>query len=303
MIIFTTVGPLQEYLLKQKKSGKKIGFTPTMGALHNGHLSLVETAQKHCPVTVVSIFVNPTQFNNAQDFALYPSTIEHDCILLEKAGVNILFLPSVAEVYPNGTTLQKHYDLGELENVLDGKYRPGHFQGVCQVVERLLNIVQPDELFLGQKDLQQCMVLKRLTTLMKADLQLTIVPTLRETSGLAMSSRNLRLDAAQLQQATQIYQQLLFIQQNIATTNILELKQKATQALLDNGFNKVDYVEIVDHNLQAVKNYNRRRPISILIAAFLGDVRLIDNVMINGTIEVRNQHDIEIPISSNHPNQ
>src|SRR3978361_1828381 len=153
MIIFTTVAALQVYISKQKKDNKSIGFVPTMGALHSGHLSLVQMAQKHCQITIVSIFVNPTQFNNIADFDKYPITIESDCLLLEKQGTDALFLPSLQEIYPNGTTLKKHFDLGNLENVLDGKYRPGHFQGVCEVVERLLDIIHPTNLFLGQKDL------------------------------------------------------------------------------------------------------------------------------------------------------
>ncbi len=282
MIIFTKVTALQHYILSQKKEGNLVGFTPTMGALHQGHLSLVELARKHCQITVVSIFVNPTQFNNQQDFALYPSTIEQDCLLLEKAGVDILFLPSVKEIYPSGTALKKQYNLGNLEKVLDGKYRPGHFQGVCQVVQRLLEIVKPDEFFLGQKDLQQCLVLKRLINLMGINIKLTIAPTLREVSGLAMSSRNLRLNKEQLTQAASIYQQLIFIKDNIEKTPIGQLKEAAGKALLDNGFSKIDYVEITSiADLQPIQAYNPSIPSVALIAAFLGEVRLIDNMIID----------------------
>lgn len=280
MIIFSKVNALQSYIKAKKNDGILVGFTPTMGALHKGHLSLIKLAQKHCQITIVSIFVNPTQFNNQQDFALYPITIDQDCLLLEEAGVDILFLPSVEEVYPNGTTSNTVYDLGNLEKILDGKYRLGHFQGVCQVVQRLLEIVQPDELFLGQKDLQQCLVLKRLIDIMGIHIKLTIAPTLREPSGLAMSSRNLRLNNEQLAQASKIYQQLLFIKSNIEITAIEQLKQEAEKALLNNGFSKIDYVEITNENLQSIENEYPVKPAVVLIAAFLGDVRLIDNIII-----------------------
>lgn len=281
MIIFTTVATLQVYISKQKKDGKSIGFVPTMGALHTGHLSLVKMSQKHCQTTVVSIFVNPTQFNNPTDFDKYPITVEQDCLLLEKQGTDALFLPSLQEIYPNGTTLKKHFDLGNLENVLDGKYRPGHFQGVCQVVERLLEIVHPTHLFLGQKDLQQCMVLKRLTVLMPIDTQITMAPIQREANGLAMSSRNLRLNNEQLLQAAAIYEQLIFIKENIDNISLDLLKQKAADKLLEAGFNKIDYIEIVETGtLKSIGKYKPATETAILIAAFLGDVRLIDNMVL-----------------------
>lgn len=281
MIIFTSVAALQIYISKQKKGGKSIGFVPTMGALHTGHLSLVQMSQKHCQITVVSIFVNPTQFNNPSDFEQYPITTEQDCLLLEKQGTDVLFLPSLPEIYPNGTSLKKQFDLENLENVLDGKYRPGHFQGVCQVVERLLKIIHPTNLFLGQKDLQQCMVLKRLTILMPIDTQITMAPILREPSGLAMSSRNLRLTNEQRVQAAAIYQQLIFIKENIGKIPIDLLKQKAAEQLLKAGFNKIDYVEIVETStLKNIETYNPAVDTVALVAAFWGEVRLIDNMIL-----------------------
>ena len=160
MIIFKQQEPLSKYIEDQKKQGRKVGFVPTMGALHDGHLSLVSEARSANDVVVCSIFINPTQFNNQDDFKYYPVTIEKDIEQLISAGCDILFLPTVEEVYPP-TWSKKHFDLGPIENILEGFYRPGHFQGVCMVVHRLLDIVQPGRMYLGQKDYQQCMVIKK----------------------------------------------------------------------------------------------------------------------------------------------
>ena len=155
MLIFKFAADIKKYLNAVKEKGAAIGFVPTMGALHNGHISLIKHSKKQTDITVCSIFVNPVQFNNAEDFEKYPITVENDILLLQENGCDILFMPSVAEMYPDEISKQKHYDLGRLENILEGKYRPGHFQGVCLVVEKLLTIVEPNILFLGQKDFQQ----------------------------------------------------------------------------------------------------------------------------------------------------
>jgi len=259
-----------------------VGFAPTMGALHPGHLSLIEKSKSENEVTVASIFVNPTQFNDPKDFEKYPVTISNDCKLLEAAGTDILFLPSVAEMYPGGTLTKTHYDLGLLETVLDGAFRPGHFQGVCQVVQRLLEIVEPDQLYIGQKDFQQCMVLKRLVSIMGIATKINIVPTLREADGLAMSSRNLRLTAEERNRATSIYRQLIYIQENVHAEKFATLKKNAANALLAAGFTKVDYVEIADANtLQILEEEKPGQRLVALIAAFNGDVRLIDNMILS----------------------
>jgi pantoate--beta-alanine ligase len=205
MIIFKYASQLAGYLQQQKTAGKVIGFVPTMGALHNGHIALVDQSKKEASLTICSIFVNPTQFNNPNDYQLYPNTIEADIAKLEAAGCDVLFLPAIAEMYPRGTAGLEQYDLGYLETLLEGKYRPGHFQGVCQVMFRLLTMVQPDKLFMGQKDYQQCMVVNRLLQLMQSGTRLITCPTLREPDGLAMSSRNMRLTAEDRQKATTIY--------------------------------------------------------------------------------------------------
>ncbi len=281
MIVFKTINGIIKYLKQQKISGVQIGFVPTMGALHQGHLSLIEMSKISTKTTVCSIFVNPTQFNDTKDFEKYPITIENDILLLEKAGCDVLFLPSAEEIYPNGTALTTVYDLGYLETILESKFRQNHFQGVCQVVHRLLEIVQPDELFLGQKDYQQCQVIKKMMQLVGIQTELKIGNTLRETSGLAMSSRNMRLSEADKQQATAIYQSLKFIQENINTISIIDLKQQVITALLNSGFEKVDYVEICDAiTLQPITSKEKSTQKVALIAAFLNGIRLIDNLIL-----------------------
>lgn len=282
MLIFHTVDQLSGYLLLLKQQGQTIGFAPTMGALHQGHLSLLEASKKHCDKTLSSIFVNPTQFNNPSDFEKYPITIAADIKLLELAGCDILFLPSVAEMYPSGTEKKTEYDLGFLETVLEGSSRPGHFQGVCMVMDRLLSIVLPNDLFMGLKDYQQCMVVKRLLELKgwKQTIQFHACPTLREVDGLAMSSRNLRLSEEQRITAPAIYECLQFIKQNLKPGPLQPIKQKACELLAQKGF-KIDYVEIADAtSLELIHTWNGTQRITALIAAFLGEVRLIDNTVL-----------------------
>jgi pantoate--beta-alanine ligase len=285
MIIFKYAEPLARYIQQQKTAGKQIGFVPTMGALHNGHIALIDQSKKATAITVCSIFVNPTQFNNPSDYQLYPKTIEQDIARLEAAGCNALFLPAIAEMYPQGTSNLEQYDLGYLETLLEGKYRPGHFQGVCQVMNRLLTMVQPHKLFMGQKDYQQCMVVSRLLELMQSTTELITCPTLREPDGLAMSSRNMRLSPEDRQKATTIYKCLTLIKQecNKGITWPV-IKEKATQLLTGAGF-RIDYVELADAStLQpatATMATIYQGPRVALIAAFLQDVRLIDNMLLN----------------------
>ena len=298
MIIFKTVTELHQYLENQRAAGKTIGFIPTMGALHQGHLSLVERSNQLHPVSVSSIFVNPTQFNDPKDFQKYPVTIERDCLMLERQHSEVLFLPSVMEMYPKGLTYKQHFNLGYLEKILEGVFRPGHYQGVCQVVQRLLEIVQPNELFLGQKDWQQCMVIKKLVeimgtqaihnksfedpaTLQSSKIKVTIAPTLREADGLAMSSRNMRLDETDRQIAPAIFRQLEIIKENFGNRDVETLKAEAVQNLLAGGFTKVDYVEIADtQNLLAINKFDPNKKAVALVAAFINEVRLIDNILL-----------------------
>ena len=242
MVIFKNAEDLKKYLAQFQSSDSQIGFVPTMGALHKGHISLLEISKKKCAITVCSIFVNPTQFNDVKDFENYPITIGNDILQLEKAGCDVLFLPRATEIYPNGINHLTEYDLGFLETILEGKYRPNHFQGVCQVVDILVNFVNPDVLFIGQKDYQQCMVIKRLLVIVKSKVKVIIGSTCREPSGLAMSSRNQRLSEIQKEQATAIYKMLLYIKEHVNSISPNELCDFATTFLLSNGFNSVDYV-------------------------------------------------------------
>lgn len=282
MIIFKQAESLNNHIISLKQKGHSIGFVPTMGALHNGHISLIQQSKTHCTSTVCSIFVNPTQFNDPKDFEKYPVTIENDILLLEKAGTDILFLPSVNEVYPAGLASPVHYELGFLENILEGFYRPGHFQGVCQVVHKLLNIVAPTSIFMGRKDYQQCMVVDKLIQLHHLPVTLEIGDTLREQDGLAMSSRNLRLSPEGRLQATAIYKALSFIKLHLHNKSIAELKQEATQIITLAGFTKIDYVEICDAvTLASTTTVTANTKLVALVAAFLNDVRLIDNIALD----------------------
>lgn len=278
MLIYKQAADLQHYLQKEREQKKTIGFVPTMGALHAGHLSLIQRSLAENNLTVCSIFVNPTQFNNPFDFQHYPITIEKDLELLLLAGCNVLFLPPVAEVYPLGY-VQKHYPLGLIETVLEGAYRPGHFQGVCQVVDRLLELTNPHVLYLGQKDMQQCMVVRRLLEITGRSLQLRIGATLRENDGLAMSSRNLRLSPANRQTAPLIYQCLQKVKAGVHNLPAEELEQTAQQQLAAAGFD-VDYVAVRRMaDLQPAETNNE--PLVALVAASLDGIRLIDNMPLN----------------------
>jgi pantoate--beta-alanine ligase len=279
MIIFKQVKDIRIYIDKEKKAGKVIGFVPTMGALHNGHLSLIEASSKGSKLTVCSIFVNPSQFNNKEDFKKYPITLESDIEKLVTAGCDLLFLPSEREIYPENYQ-PKHFEVGQVENILEGYYRPGHFQGVCQVVDRLLDIVQPNNLYMGQKDFQQCIVIKKLLALTgKESVQLIISPTVREESGLAMSSRNMRLSGEEKKNAVALYESLSWMKDKLSNYSIADLKGRSKELLVSKGF-VVDYVEILDAATLSVAA-TTDAPIIAVIAATLHDVRLIDNMLLN----------------------
>ena len=280
MIVFKKARDTGDFLVKTKLGGTLIGFIPTMGALHQGHISLLTKARESSEFTVCSIFVNPSQFNDPADFQQYPSTIEKDIDLLEKAGCDLLFLPDVKEIYPGSPKNDPPYQLGELENLLEGKFRPGHFQGVCQAVHRLLYIVDPHHLYLGQKDYQQCIVINKLVSLIGSKTSTVVCPTQREKDGLAMSSRNLRLTVRERQQAGRLSETLTFIINEIRPGYLEDIKERAKQFLQAEGF-KVDYVEIADKDtLEPQENWDGRKPLVALVAAFLNEVRLIDNMLI-----------------------
>lgn len=279
MIIIKTKSKIQQTLTEFRANGKTIGFIPTMGALHEGHISLIQTSKADNDITVCSIYVNPTQFNNAVDLQKYPVTIERDIDLLEAADCNILFLPSTGEMYNDGE-INKQYELGMLEKVLEGKYRPGHFQGVCIIVDKLLEAVQPSSIYLGKKDYQQCMVISKMIVDRIYSVKVELCDTIREADGLAMSSRNTRLNAEERLTALKIFESLKLIQEKIKPGNLDNIKLSATKFLTDNGY-KVDYTEIADaQTLELVNEWDGKKKMVALVAAYLNDVRLIDNLIL-----------------------
>lgn len=266
-------------VLQSYRSGQaKIGFIPTMGALHEGHISLIRNAKQAADTTVCSIFINPTQFNDPKDFEHYPVTIEQDIAMLTDAGCDILFLPPVTEMYPEGTASLESYELGYVETVLDGAARPGHFQGVAQVMSRLLDAVQPDNLYMGQKDYQQCMVVKQLLAQRTDSTTIHFVPTMREPDGLAMSSRNRRLTETQRALAGLLYQCLVAVEAQNGLKSFDIVKKECLDLLEHKGF-RPDYVTLADADtLEILEDYDSSRNMIALIAAFIGDIRLIDNL-------------------------
>lgn len=283
MLLFKKTGPLREWLQHSRQNGNRIGFVPTMGALHAGHLALVAASKEDSAFTVASIFVNPAQFNDKADFEKYPITIEKDIEQLEAAGCDALFWPAVEEIYPSGyEQKQKHYPLGYLETVLEGEYRPGHFQGVCMVMDRLLTLVQPQDLYMGQKDYQQCMVVQRLLEIMgDTQISLHVCPTLREADGLAMSSRNVRLNHEQRGHAVAMSQTLRYLKEKVKPGNLEKWIHIGEQMLAAAEF-KTDYLAIADaRTLELLDEWDGQRKIVALAAAFQDKVRLIDNMLLN----------------------
>lgn len=282
MILFKDPDLLSRYLDSLKIENKIIGFVPTMGALHAGHISLLEQSKRETSLTVCSIFINPTQFNDKKDYEKYPVTIEEDIYKIESAGTDILFLPDARSLYKNGTRDLEKYKIGYLETVLEGKFRPGHFQGVCQIMSRLLKIIRPHKLFMGQKDYQQSLVVQQLLKTMKVYTTMIVSPTLRETNGLAMSSRNMRLTETEREKAGNIYQTLLYIKENLKPGKLDSLENDARSLLSRNGFT-IDYVEIADaRDLILVDTWDGKQRLVALIAVFIRDVRLIDNMVVSG---------------------
>ena len=281
MVIFKRTQDIIEYVSAEKGKGSKYGFVPTLGALHEGHLSLIARARNEGQAVICSIFVNPTQFNDKKDLEKYPVTTDADIDLLVKAGCDVLFLPGVEEIYPGGEQQTRSYEFGYLDTILEGAKRPGHFKGVGQVVGRLLDIVQPDTLYLGQKDYQQCMVLTKLLELTGRDkMKLVICPTTREADGLAMSSRNRRLTEPQRIIAGVIYQCLVSIQTKQEGGSFAIVKKECEDLLAAKGF-ATEYVALANaRDLTLLDEYNRNIPMVALIAAKIGEIRLIDNILL-----------------------
>ena len=268
---------LIDYVERQREMGKKIGFAPTMGALHEGHLSLYKAAKKENDEVISSIFVNPTQFNNPDDFQKYPKTLEKDLELLEKAGVDAVYVPNVEEMYPDGLNSKK-YDFDGLENEMEGKYRPGHFDGVGTIVEELFRQVQPHNAYFGEKDYQQLAIIKKMVEKTKLPVKIHGVPTLREEDGLAMSSRNVRLTETQRKEATIIYETLTKVKEWFKVLSVEEIKLRVLEIFRNSNF-ELEYFVIADEKtLKETDFFYKDKNYRAFIVAYAGDVRLIDNM-------------------------
>lgn len=275
MKIFTTKQQVAQYF--SYKTNQTIGFVPTMGALHNGHLSLIHQAQQVCDLVVCSIFVNPTQFNDPKDLEKYPRPIAADIAMLEAAGCDILFNPAVSEMYDDNE--KWHLDIGQLEHLLEGEFRPGHYQGVMQVVNKLFNIVKPDLAFFGQKDYQQFMVISKMVELLGMPVKLVMCPILRDADGLAMSSRNIHLTPDDRQHALILSKTLAWVKNNYNRDDIATLQQQAREMISEEPGIGLEYFEITDGDTllpatPATKN------VVALVAARAGKTRLIDNMLV-----------------------
>lgn len=278
MKVVSTKNELINLINDYKKSGKNIGFVPTMGALHQGHLSLVKTCKDNCDIAVVSVFVNPTQFNDPDDLKRYPRTPEKDSALLESADCDIAFFPSVEEVYPEKDT--RKFDFGYLETVMEGAKRPGHFNGVGQVVSRLFDMVKPDKAFFGMKDFQQVAIIKNMVQQLNYSLEIIPCPIIREESGLALSSRNALLDYEHKKNAPHIYATLKKARNLASRMNVNELKKWITDEINNNPFLETEYVEIVDETtLKVVNDWQEKGTKVACVAVYAGKIRLIDNII------------------------
>nr|WP_295926987.1 pantoate--beta-alanine ligase [uncultured Dyadobacter sp.] len=279
MEVFTSIQDLRQFLDQQVLQQKTIGLVPTMGALHEGHISLIEAAKRDNDVVICSIFVNPTQFNNPEDLAKYPRTLEADCAMLESAGCTAVLAPSAEEMYPEQPVLKINF--GVLESVMEGASRPGHFNGVGIIVSKLFNIVKPDKAYFGQKDLQQVSIVQRMVVDLAFGLDLIICPTIREEDGLAMSSRNRRLSDAERSIAPHIYRILDDARAKLNAGQLVsEVSARAKAEFKAIREFTLDYLEVIDvKTLLPLQQIGPPGTNAICVAAFLGPVRLIDNVI------------------------
>lgn len=280
MFLIKTTKDLEIILNKQRSENRKIGFVATMGALHNGHVSLLERSKVENDTTICSIFVNPRQFNDKNDLLNYPRPIEKDILMLEEAGCDALFLPDPDEIYPENY-LDAPIDLGKLESVLEGAMRPGHFKGVAMVVKRLFECVQPNKAYFGQKDFQQTLVVKELVKQFDMPIEIVVNDILREDNGLAMSSRNIRLKNEQQQNAGFIYTALKNLDENVFKMPFSQAIEIATNEILQHEGTQIEYLEIVDtENLEKMEVLDKNRKAVVLIVVNYFGVRLLDNLII-----------------------
>lgn len=279
MEIFKTKKTLLDYIERQKEMGKKVGFAPTMGALHQGHISLYEAARKENDLVISSVFVNPTQFNNASDLEKYPRTIEKDIETLERSGfVDAVYIPEVSDIYPEGLK-SREYEFDGLENEMEGKFRPGHFNGVGTVVEELFRQVKPDNAYFGDKDYQQLAIIKKLVEKQNISVKIYGVPIYREKNGLAMSSRNKRLDHEQCKAAKVIYETLVKVNDWFRIITVSEIYQRVKDIFENQRGMVLEYFEIADEaTLKETDFFYKDRNYRAFIVVFVGDVRLIDNM-------------------------
>jgi pantoate--beta-alanine ligase len=279
MKLFSGIHDTREYLSNERKSGKSIGFVPTMGALHDGHLSLIRRSIHENDLTVCSVFVNPIQFNNKKDLENYPRTLDNDLKILEKAGCDVVFAPDDDEMYPKGEPGSIDIDFGYLDKILEGKFRPGHFKGVAIVVKKLLEIIEPHKAYFGKKDYQQFLVISQMVK--KFDLPAEIVPcpTIREPDGLAMSSRNMRLTIGERNIAPFIYEVLSGVKDRSGSIPVKKLKEWAVKKIGKNPAFIVEYIEIADKSsLLPLENRKSKENGIVLAAVSLNEIRLIDNI-------------------------
>lgn len=277
MEITKTIKKLQVELLACKKENKTIGFVPTMGALHQGHIELVKRCVEENDICVVSIFVNPTQFNNKTDLLKYPRTLDNDCLLLAHAGCDYVFTPTVEEMYPEPDTRQ--FDFGLLDKVMEGHFRPGHFNGVAQIVSKLFDAVMPDKAYFGEKDFQQLAIIQKMTTEMNYPIEIIPCKIVREEDGLAMSSRNARLNPNEREEAVKISQALFKSRDLKGTMSVEQLIQWVINEVNKSEVLETEYFEIVDGaDLQPVASWDDSDNIVGCIAVFCGEIRLIDNI-------------------------
>jgi pantoate--beta-alanine ligase len=280
MKIVKSIKQTRDEVDELRKGGKTIGFVPTMGALHQGHLALVKRARNENDHVVCSIFVNPIQFNNPTDLLKYPKTLDRDIELLLSVGCDVLFYPDEKEMYPEPET--RFYDLGDLDRVMEGKFRPGHFNGVAIVVKKLFDIVLPDRAYFGEKDFQQLAVIKTLVRNEQLDVKIVPCPTEREPDGLAMSSRNVRLTSDHRAKAPMIYQTLLKAKEMLHSAPLSQIKGWVESVFENEPEARLEYFEIADaETLLPVSDNDGDTKLVGCIAVFFGEVRLIDNVVFN----------------------
>lgn len=283
MKVFQEIAELQSFIAQQRAAGKRIGFVPTMGALHSGHISLVQEALRQCEVCVVSVFVNPTQFNDPKDLQTYPRTLEADIEKLEAAGATALFSPTVETIYPEPDN--RDFAVGRVAEVMEGAHRPGHFRGVMQVVSRLFDIVRPDKAFFGEKDFQQIAVIRAMVELLSLPVEIVDCPIVREEDGLALSSRNVRLSAQERSFAPEIYRVLSKSRELQGSYSPRQLEQWVVDQINAIPTLRVEYFEIVDaRSLERIEHWGDSPHPHGCITVFCGQVRLIDNIAYSSSI-------------------